>query len=234
MLNSSSNFPSHTHTHTLDFTLNSGCVVSTSCQSSRECFNNRSVFITSLAVSLQDGPGQPCCPHISLISTFRRSRLSSPPPPAVGVGYVPKIPHAPHLLAEVGDVADDLASAIFFSLCGRVSRGLSSVLSKRERITAEISGSGEGSRNMQQTDKHRSKTGKVVVLTLNCGSTASTICFFNACLGCYRCGLPQRQARFKANGSPRRNAKFLGSKLNKLLMGEAFLSHYRTLPPECP
>lgn len=231
MLNSSSNFPSHTHTHTLDFTLNSGCVVSTSCQSSRECFNNSSVFITSLAVSLQDGPA-----HISLISTFRRSRLSSPPPPppAVGVGYVPKIPHAPHLLAEVGDVADDLASAIFFSLCGRVSRGLSSVLSKRERITAEISGSGEGSRNMQQTDKHRSKTGKVVVLTLNCGSTASTICFFNACLGCYRCGLPQRQARFKANGSPRRSAKFLGSKLNKLLMGEAFLSHYRTLPPECP
>lgn len=79
MLNSSSNFPSHTHT--LAFTLNSGCVDSTSCQSSRECFNNRSVFITSLAVSLQDGPGQPCCPHISLISTFRRSRLSSPPPP---------------------------------------------------------------------------------------------------------------------------------------------------------
>lgn len=229
MLNSSSNFPSHTHTRWLSHLILGVLLVFPA---------NPDGSVSTIAVYSSRLWPCLCSPvptHLShqYIQTLA-PLVSSAPPPAVGVGYVPKIPHAPHLLAEVGDVADDLASAIFFSLCGRVSRGLSSVLSKRERITAEISGSGEGSRNMQQTDKHQSKTGKVVVLTLNCGSTASTICFFNACLGCYRCGLPQRQARFKANGSPRRSAKFLGSKLNKLLMGEAFLSHYRTLPPECP
>lgn len=231
MLNSSSNFPSHTHT--LAFTLNSGCVVSTSCQSSRECFNNSSVFITSLAVSLQDGPGQPCCPHISLISTFRRSRLSSPPPPLrLSASATCLKSPTPHIFWQRSAMLRTIWRArFFFPSVGGCHEGSAQSC---QRITAEISGSGEGSRNMQQTDKHRSKTGKVVVLTLNCGSTASTICFFNACLGCYRCGLPQRQARFKANGSPRRSAKFLGSKLNKLLMGEAFLSHYRTLPPECP
>lgn len=137
MLNSSSNFPSHTHT--LAFTLNSGCVVSTSCQSSRECFNNSSVFITSLAVSLQDGPGQPCA-HTSLSSVHSDARASRllPPPPAVGVGYVPKIPHAPHLLAEVGDVADDLASALFFPLWAGVTRAQLSLVKERENHRRNI------------------------------------------------------------------------------------------------
>lgn len=157
--------------------------------------------------------------------------VSSPPPRLSASATCLKSP-TPHIFWQRSAMLRTIWRArFFFPSVGGCHEGSAQSC---QRITAEISGSGEGSRNMQQTDKHRSKTGKVVVLTLNCGSTASTICFFNACLGCYRCGLPQRQARFKANGSPRRSAKFLGSKLNKLLMGEAFLSHYRTLPPECP
>lgn len=133
MLNSSSNFPSHTHTHWLSH-FNSGCVVSTSCQSSRECFNNKSGFITSLAVSLQP------CAHTSLSSVHSDARASRllPPPAAVGVGYVPKIPHAPHLLAEVGDVADDLASALFSPLWAGVTRAQLSLVKERKNHRRNI------------------------------------------------------------------------------------------------
>lgn len=231
MLNSSSNFPSHTHTRWLSHLILGVLLVFPA--NPDGSVSTIAVYSSRLWPCLcRTGRGSPVPTHLShqYIQTLA-PLVSSPPPPAVGVGYVPPRPTS---FGRGRRCCGRFGERAFFSLCGRVSRGLSSVLSKRERITAEISGSSEGERNMQQTDKHRSKTGKVVVLTLNCGSTASTICFFNACLGCYRCGLPQRQARFKANGSPRRSAKFLGSKLNKLLMGEAFLSHYRTLPPECP
>lgn len=141
MLNSSSNFPSHTHT--LAFTLNSGCVDSTSCQSSRECFNNKSVFITSLAVSLQDGPGQPCA-HTSLSSVHSDARASRLLPPRLSASATCLKSPTPHIFWQRSAMLRTIWRARFFPLCGRVSRGLSSVLSKRERITAEISGSGEG------------------------------------------------------------------------------------------
>lgn len=224
MLNSSSNFPSHTHTHWISHLILGVLLVLPA--NPDGSVSTIAVYSSRLWPCLcRTGRGSPVPTHLShqYIQTL-----------APGVGYVPKIPHAPHLLAEVGDVADDLASALFFPSVGGCHEGSAQSCQREKESPQKYQEAAKGSRNMQQTDKHRSKTGKVVVLTLNCGSTASTICFFNACLGCYRCGLPQRQARFKANGSPRRSAKFLGSKLNKLLMGEAFLSHYRTLPPECP
>lgn len=134
MLNSSSNFPSHTHTHWISHLILGVLLVLPA--NPHGSVSTIAVYSSRLWPCLcRTGRGSPVPTHLShqYIQTL-----------APGVGYVPKIPHAPHLLAEVGDVADDLASAIFFSLCGRVSRGLSSVLSKRERITAEISGSGEG------------------------------------------------------------------------------------------
>lgn len=183
-------------------------------------------------MSLQDGPGQPCA-HTSLSSVHSDARASRllPPPPAVGVGYVPPRPTS---FGRGRRCCGRFGERAFFPSVGGCHEGSAQSCQRERESPQKYQEAAKGSRNMQQTDKYRSKTSKVVVLTLNCGLTASTICFFNACLGCYRCGLPQRQARFKANGSPRRSAKFLGSKLNKLLMGEAFLSHYRTLPPECP
>lgn len=233
MLNSSSNFPSHTHTHWLSHLILGVLIVLPA--NPHGSVSTIKVDSSRLWPCLcRTGRGSPVPTHLSHQYIQTLAPLVSSPPPRLSASATCLKSPTPHIFWQRSAMLRTIWRARFFPLCGRVSRGLSSVLSKRERITAEISGSSEGSRNMQQTDKHRSKTGKVVVLTLNCGSTASTICFFNACLGCYRCGLPQRQARFKANGSPRRSAKFLGSKLNKLVMGEAFLSHYRTLPPECP
>lgn len=137
MLNSSSNFPSHTHTHWLSH-FNSGCVVSTSCQSSRECFNNKSGFITSLAVSLQP------CAHTSLSSVHSDARASRLLPPRLSASATCLKSPTPHIFWQRSAMLRTIWRARFFPLCGRVSRGLSSVLSKRERITAEISGSGEG------------------------------------------------------------------------------------------
>lgn len=115
MLNSSSNFPSHTHT--LAFTLNSGCVVSTSCQSSRECFNNRSVFITSLAVSLQDGPGQPCA-HTSLSSVHSDARASRllphPHPPRPSASATCLKSPTPHIFWQRSAMLRTIWQARFF------------------------------------------------------------------------------------------------------------------------
>lgn len=185
-------------------------------------------------MSLQDGPGQPCA-HTSLSSVHSDARASRLLPPRLSASATCLKSPTPHIFWQRSAMLQTIWQArFFFPSVGGCHEGSAQSCQRERESPQKYQEAAKGSRNMQQTDKHRSKTGKVVVLTLNCGSTASTICFFNACLGCYRCGLPQRQARFKANGSPRRNAKFLGSKLNKLLMGEAFLSHYRTLPPECP
>lgn len=229
MLNSSSNFPSHTHTRWLSHLILGVLLVFPA---------NPDGSVSTIAVYSSRLWPCLCSPvptHLSHQYIQTLAPLVSSPPPRLSASATCLKSPTPHIFWQRSAMLRTIWRArFFFPSVGGCHEGSAQSCQREKESPQKYQEAAKGSRNMQQTDKYRSKTGKVVVLTLNCGSTASTICFFNACLGCYRCGLPQRQARFKANGSPRRSAKFLGSKLNKLLMGEAFLSHYRTLPPECP
>lgn len=138
MLNSSSNFPSHTHTRWLSHLILGVLLVFPA--NPDGSVSTIAVYSSRLWPCLcRTGRGSPVPTHLShqYIQTLA-PLVSSAPPPAVGVGYVPKIPHAPHLLAEVGDVADDLASALFSPLWAGVTRAQLSLVKERENHRRNI------------------------------------------------------------------------------------------------
>lgn len=128
MLNSSSNFPSHTHTHWISHLILGVLLVLPA--NPHGSVSTIKVDSSRLWPCLcRTGRGSPVPTHLShqYIQTL-----------APGVGYVPKIPHAPHLLAEVGDVADDLASTLFFPLWAGVTRAQLSLVKERENHRRNI------------------------------------------------------------------------------------------------
>lgn len=124
MLNSSSNFPSHTHTRWLSHLILGVLLVFPA---------NPDGSVSTIAVYSSRLWPCLCSPvptHLSHQYIQTLAPLVSSPPPRLSASATS--PHAPHLLAEVGDVADDLASALFFPSVGGCHEG-SAQSCQRER-----------------------------------------------------------------------------------------------------
>lgn len=143
MLNSSSNFPSHTHTHWISHLILGVLIVLPA--NPHGSVSTIKVDSSRLWPCLcRTGRGSPVPTHLSHQYIQTLAPLVSSPPPRLSASATCLKSPTPHIFWQRSAMLRTIWRARFFSLCGRVSRGLSSVLSKRERITAEISGSGEG------------------------------------------------------------------------------------------
>lgn len=135
MLNSSSNFPSHTHTRWLSHLILGVLLVFPA--NPDGSVSTIAVYSSRLWPCLcRTGRGSPVPTHLSHQYIQTLAPLVSSPPPRLSASATS--PHAPHLLAEVGDVADDLASALFSPLWAGVTRAQLSLVKERENHRRNI------------------------------------------------------------------------------------------------
>lgn len=151
-----------------------------------------SLRLISLPLSLRDRTGQllpwrclPCA-HISPSSEHSGSSADAScllsAVDGCRCGYAPKSPSPPSFWRccgkrtcfTVGVSREFEASGGRYFLVTGEENHSSTISYAREQFRRKL--------NMQQTDEHKSKTTNTLIFSFNCRLTASTICFFNACL----------------------------------------------------